>query len=132
MVEEVADAWNSHDMRRFAACFAADADFVNVGGAWWRGRDEIEERHAASHAGPFEESVLTPVLAAFKEVGPEIGVAHVTWELRGHRASGPRRTTEARRGIWTWTVRERDDRLEIVASQNTDVLAGGPQPGPAA
>jgi SnoaL-like domain len=45
LVREIEDAWNSHDMRRFAACFAADADFVNVVGAWWRGRAEIEEKH---------------------------------------------------------------------------------------
>jgi hypothetical protein len=36
LVDEVSDAWNNHDMPRFAACFAADAEFINVGGAWWR------------------------------------------------------------------------------------------------
>jgi hypothetical protein len=38
LVGEVERAWNSHDMSRFAACFAEDADFVNVRGWWWRGR----------------------------------------------------------------------------------------------
>ena len=46
LVVEIEAAWNSHDMSRFAACFAADADFVNVAGAWWHGREEIEERGA--------------------------------------------------------------------------------------
>jgi uncharacterized protein (TIGR02246 family) len=122
LVAEVEAAWNAHDMARFAACFAADADFVNVMGAWWKGRDEIEQRHAALHAGRFAESVMRAHLAAFKEVGPGIGVGHVTWHLAGHGASGPDRTTELRGGIWTWTVRERGDALEIVASQNTDIV----------
>jgi uncharacterized protein (TIGR02246 family) len=35
-------------MKRFAACFAGDADFVNVGGMWWQGREEIEQRQGAT------------------------------------------------------------------------------------
>jgi hypothetical protein len=72
-------------------------------------------------------------LAAFKDVGPEIGVMHVRWQLDGHGVSGPRRTTETRRGIWSWTVRQHDGKLEIVSSHNTDVLtpsnASAPPPG---
>lgn len=56
LVREVQAAWNTHDMKRFAACFAQDADFVNVRGVWMRGRDEIEERHSASHAERFKNS----------------------------------------------------------------------------
>ena len=126
LVAEVEAAWNSHDMVRFAACFATDADFVNVAGAWWRGRAEIEERHAASHADIFKNSTMQVQLASFKEIGPGIGVMHVTWRLEGHAESGPWRTTDPRRGIWSWTVRDRQDRLEIIASHNTDVLAASP------
>lgn len=50
LVREAEAAWNTHDIKRFAACFAEDADFVNVAGAWVRGRDEIGAKHAASHA----------------------------------------------------------------------------------
>jgi uncharacterized protein (TIGR02246 family) len=126
LVDEIEAAWNDHDMSRFAACFAADADFVNVAGAWWRGREEIEERHAASHADRFKNSTMRLELAAFKEVGPEIGVMHVRWLLDGHGVSGPTRTTETRRGIWSWAVRRHDGKLEIVSSHNTDVLATPP------
>ena len=121
LVREVEAAWNAHDMTRFAACFAVDADFVNVGGMWWKGRPEIEQRHAVVHAGPFRESVLAQELAAFREVGPGLGVAHVTWQLEGHAPSGPRKSTDVRHGIQTWTLRESNGQLEIVAAQNTDV-----------
>ena len=79
LVAEVEAAWNSHDIVRFAACFATDADFVNVAGAWWRGRAEIEERHAASHADMFKNSTMQGQLGSFKEIGPGIGVMHVAW-----------------------------------------------------
>jgi uncharacterized protein (TIGR02246 family) len=130
LVDEIEAAWNSHDMGRFAACFATDADFVNVAGAWWRGREEIEERHAASHAERFKNSTMRLELASFKEVGSDIGVLHVRWQLDGHGQSGPRRTTETRRGIWSWTVRRRDAKLEIVSAHNTDVLTLSPTSAP--
>jgi uncharacterized protein (TIGR02246 family) len=126
LVADVEAAWNSHDMSRFSACFAADADFVNVAGAWWRGRGEIEEKHAASHATRFRDSTMQLELAAFKEIGPGVGVMHVRWQLDGHDASGPMRTTATRRGIWSWTVREHGSKLEIVSSHNTDLLAPAP------
>lgn len=126
LVAEVEAAWNSHDMARFAACFATDADFVNVTGAWWRGRAEIEEKHAASHADMFKNSTMQVQLASFKEIGASIGLMHITWRLEGHAESGPRRTTDPRRGVWSWTVREHQSRLEIISSHNTDVLAASP------
>ena len=123
LVQEIEAAWNTHDMKRFAACFAEDADFVNVAGAWMQGRDDIEEKHAASHAGRFKDSTMQMQLAAFKEIASGVGVMHVTWQLEGHGESGPRRTSETRRGIWSWTVRDHKGRLEIVSSHNTDTLA---------
>jgi uncharacterized protein (TIGR02246 family) len=126
LVSEIEAAWNSHDMSRFAASFAVDADFVNVVGMWWRGRDQIEKEHAAMHAGQFKNSTMRLELAAFKEVGSGVGVMHVRWQLDGHAASGPRRTTATRRGIWSWTVRDDGSKLAIVSSQNTDVLAASP------
>ena len=44
LVDEIEAAWNTHDMNRFAACFAPDADFVNVAGAWWRGARRDREK----------------------------------------------------------------------------------------
>jgi uncharacterized protein (TIGR02246 family) len=126
LVSEIEAAWNSHDMRSFAARFAADADFVNVAGAWWRGRTEIEEKHAARHADMFKNSTIKLQLAALREITPGIGVMHVTWQLEGHAESGPRRTTNTRYGIWSWTVREHNGKLEIVSSHNTDVIAAPP------
>jgi uncharacterized protein (TIGR02246 family) len=113
-VGEFVAAWNAHDMKRFASLFSEDADFVNVAGMWWHGRDEIERNHAVVHASRFRESVLDASLAAFKEVSPNVGVAHVTWRLD---VGGV-----VRRGVFTWTLQERDGAVEIVAAHNTDTV----------
>ena len=123
VINAIAESWNTHDMKRFAACFADDADFVNVGGMWWRGREEIEQKHAAVHAGRFKESSMQMQLAAFREIAPGVAVTHITWQLDGHGESGPTRTTETRRGVMSWTVRDRDGKVEIISSHNTDVFS---------
>jgi len=74
LVGEVEQAWNAHDMSRFAACFAEDADFVNVRGWWWRGRGEIEPTHALLHETMFSDSFMELERAATKEVGAGVVV----------------------------------------------------------
>lgn len=51
------NSWNHHDMVAFGKLFAADADFVNVGGAWWKGRQQIQLNHAYSHGTISENSI---------------------------------------------------------------------------
>lgn len=122
LVGEVEQAWNAHDMSRFAACFAQDADFVNVRGWWWRGRDEIERNHALFHETIFSDSTMDLELAAVREVGSGVILAHVKWRMVGHEVGGPEQTSEPRSGIWSWVIRDRDGRLEIVSSHNTDTM----------
>ncbi len=55
-----AEAWNRHDMQAlFGGLYTEDADFVNVLGMWWKGRERIEREHAARHADVFRNSTLT-------------------------------------------------------------------------
>lgn len=122
LVAEVQAAWNAHDMVRFAANFADDADFVNVRGMWWRGRAEIEERHTASHASRFRDSRMANRLEEAREIAPGVWVAHVSWTMEGHLRSGPRDTAEVRHGISTWVLQRRGTKLVIAAAHNTDEL----------
>src|SRR5262249_50101767 len=118
----VEQAWNSHDMRRFAACFAEDADFVNVRGWWWQGRGEIERNHALFHETIFRNSTMRLECAAIRQVGSGVQVAHVRWRMVGHEVGGLEQTAEPRLGIWSWVIREHGGRLEIVSSHNTDTM----------
>jgi hypothetical protein len=72
-------------MPAFAALFAADADFVNVVGIWWRTRPEIEAAHAETHATIFKGTHLDP--GDCRDHLPRAGHrrGHVSWELSGLR-----------------------------------------------
>jgi uncharacterized protein (TIGR02246 family) len=122
LVREVEHAWNTHDMAHFAVLFAEDADFVNVRGWWWRGRPEIERNHALIHETIFSDSRMKLETAAIREVVPGVVVAHVRWRMVGHEVGGPRQTAEPRIGIWSWVIRDRGGKLEIVSSHNTDTM----------
>jgi uncharacterized protein (TIGR02246 family) len=58
VVSSLAESWNRHDMASFAAAFSENADFVNVIGMHWRGRQEIEAKHAITHRTIFRNSNL--------------------------------------------------------------------------
>src|SRR5271156_3319244 len=49
VVAGFATAWDHHDLDAFGQLFALDADFVNVAGVLWTGRQSIQAQHAYSH-----------------------------------------------------------------------------------
>jgi hypothetical protein len=61
-------------------------------------------------------------LGGSRQITEDVSVLHVRWRMVGQWAGGARAESEPREGIWTWVVRL-DDRLEIVASHNSDMLA---------
>src|SRR5579863_7602122 len=56
VVEGFATSWNAHDMDAFGKLFAPDAEFVNVGGVRWVGRQDIQLHHAWSHGAVSKET----------------------------------------------------------------------------
>ena len=130
-VARFAEAWNRHDMDAFGALFARDADFVNVTGQLWKGREEIQRRHAYTHGAIPREAVpeaLPANYGIFKSstyhfdridvrlLGPNLAIAHGAWTMRGDA-----RTTEPRRGMMTFTLTWDGDDWLYEAVQNTEI-----------
>jgi uncharacterized protein (TIGR02246 family) len=115
------DAWNLHDIPSLAALFTDDAQFVNVLGMWWKGRDEIQSRLAGNHETIFKYSHLSPTGQDVYYLRPDIAIVHSTWMLTGQvdRAGNP---VPAREGIITLVVARSAERWRINAFQNTDVV----------
>jgi uncharacterized protein (TIGR02246 family) len=111
------ESWNHHDMVNFAELFHNDASFVNVTGLLMKGREEIELRHAATHAGPFQTSTLQMQIEDARQIVPGILVAHLRSSLHGDARdpSGERQT------LFTFVLEFREDRWRIVAAQNTNI-----------
>jgi uncharacterized protein (TIGR02246 family) len=118
------DAWNRHDMDAFAALFATDADFVNVVGMRWVGRDAIKQHHAASHATIFKSSTLRISNTTVRFLNADVATARSMWTLSGI-TSETGQLVPSRTGILTHVLERIDGHWLIVLTQNTDIAKPG-------
>ncbi|MFB9267189.1 SgcJ/EcaC family oxidoreductase, partial [Bradyrhizobium erythrophlei] len=115
------DVWNSHDMKALAALFTPDADFINVNGHFWKGREEIEKNHAATHTMMFKESLWTTLDTSIRFLAPEVALVHVKWALRGDKnPDGSLR--QPREGFFTHIFIKRGGSWLISAAHNTNII----------
>ena len=117
------EAWNEHDMTALANLFATDADFVNVVGMWWRGRDAIRQAHEQTHKTIFRESHLVLDSARVRFLAPDIALAHMTWTLTGH-LSPDGKPGAPRRGILSFVAQRQGQGWLVQSAQNTDIVPG--------
>jgi hypothetical protein len=133
IVAAFATAWNRHDMDAFAKLFAPDADFVNVTGLLWTGRQSIQAQHAYIHGvipadSPGFSEVDRPYYGIFKMstlkfdqievrfLRKEVAIAHVNWDLLGDA-----RTQKPRRGVFRFGLTRQNVGWLVAAAQNTEI-----------
>ncbi|HWR84177.1 MAG TPA: SgcJ/EcaC family oxidoreductase [Candidatus Deferrimicrobium sp.] len=128
-------AWNAHDMDALANLFAADADFVNVVGMWWRDRETIRKAHVQVHQTIFKTSTVAMDSISVKFLSSDIAVAHMTWTLSGHLTPDGK-PGSPRHGILSFVMKREGKDWLIQSAQNTDIIPGvatipqgQPQPG---
>ena len=122
-VHAFAECWNRHDMKAFAELFAEDAEFVNVVGLWWRGRDEIRKAHEYTHATMFKDSQLTISEVSVRFPADTIAIARCRWVLEGH-VSPEGEGLPARTGILVQVLSQISKTWAIIDAQNTDIIEG--------
>ena len=122
VVASLAESWNRHDMAAFAAAFCDDADFVNVIGMRWHGRQEIETKHAQTHRTIFRNSVLQIIEVTVRFLTPTIALAHARTELKGAESLREPVVPEVRRTLLTCVLMKDADRWLIAAAHNTDIV----------
>ena len=118
-VREWERAWNAGDMGAAARLFCDNADFVNVRGSHWHGRDQIELEHARRHRQQLKDSIFTPLDIGIQYLGDTAALVHVRWEIRGdHDLDGTPRLP--RQGLFSWLMwRDPDGRWRIRSAHNT-------------
>jgi len=124
-VEAIVDgfeaAWNRHDAKALASLFAEQADFVNVIGLHWKGREEIERAHAEIHATRMKNSHLTVLSRSVRPLRLDVVLVHATWELQGDTGIEGR-PLPPRKGVLSFVVARQAGRWLAEAAQNTDIV----------
>ena len=132
VVNEFAETWNRHDMNAFGALFTPDADFVNVVGSHWKGRESIQLNTALLHGAiPADSAGVTLPKSAygifettnstFKQIDvrflrKDVAVAHVQNELQGDA-----RTKEPRHSLLVYILTKENGKWLIAVAQNTEI-----------
>jgi uncharacterized protein (TIGR02246 family) len=121
VIADYTDSWNRFEGKGFGKDFTEDADFVNIFGMKFAGRQEIEERHVKILQTFYKGSNLEILKTEFREVQPEFVIANVYWRLYGCRPPGPDCTSpgETREGVFMQVFVRDGGKWAITASQNT-------------
>jgi hypothetical protein len=127
-------AWNNHDMDALGKLFAIDADFVNVVGIRFKGRQEIQMNHAWAHGtipidtpgfqgdaararyGIFKNSTLRLLKIDVRFLSKDVALAYLDSELLGDS-----RTPNPRRSLILFVLTRQNSEWLIVAAQNTEI-----------
>ena len=87
----------------------------------WKGRVEVERVHAATHMTQFHHSVWENHEVQVQLLGPDLGLAHLRWSIRGDfDPDGTPRTP--RSGRFSWLLQRDGERWLIRAAQNTNIV----------
>lgn len=130
LVAEQTDAWNRSDAAAWSKDFAPDAEFINIVGSVFKGRAEIQTRHAFIFDTLFKGSHTQVTVTRVLFLGGDVAVTDMEHVVTGYAGLPPGvQPTEA--GIlktrMRYVMKKNGKRWEIVAGQNTDVK---PAPAP--
>ena len=127
------EAWNRHDMKAFGALFTPDADFVNVTGLHWKGREAIQLNTAFLHGAiPADSAGVTlpkSAYAIFKTshiTTKQIDVRFLRKDVavaypQGGEMQGDARTKNPRHTVLVLILTKENGRWLIAVAQNTEI-----------
>ncbi len=137
LVTEQTEAWNRHDAAAWSKDFAPDAEFINIVGTIFSGREEIEKRHASVFASVFKDSRTEVTVRKIRLIAPSVAVVDTDHVVTGYTGLPPGvQATEqgVLRTRMRYVMKQTGGTWSIVTGQNTDVKpapALPSQPAPA-
>jgi uncharacterized protein (TIGR02246 family) len=76
-------SWNKHDFSDMKNYIAADAEFVNVAGMHWKGRQDIQYAHTKTHEQIFKDKPLKKLSVSIRFATSDVAIAYVLMHLEG-------------------------------------------------
>jgi uncharacterized protein (TIGR02246 family) len=86
VITGIEEAWNAHDMKAYGNFFREDADWINIVGMHWRGRDAVMAAHAAFHATTFKDNRMKIDAIEIRSLGNDFAIAVATMTHDAFRA----------------------------------------------
>lgn len=117
ILNQITDSWNVHQGLGFGNSYCQNADFVNIFGNHFSGKEEIEKRHIFILRTFLKDSIFTMTTCQLREVTANLVLAHVSWDVTNITPST--KIPSQLKGIFTHVFIKENDQWKITASQNT-------------
>jgi uncharacterized protein (TIGR02246 family) len=123
--------WNNHDMQALGSIFRDDAEFINVVGMHWRGKDAIVKAHAAYHETMFKDCKLHTDDLSIRPLGPNHAIG--VWVMTQDAFTTPGGSVVPKHQNRMTLVFAKDAKAgwQVVQGQNTPIDAQAAQFDPA-
>ena len=115
IIDHFTHVWNNQDGHGSADNYATDAEFVNIFGMAFSGKEEIEVRHIQIHETFLKSTFFEVTKVRLREASSEVVVAHVDWQLRKTETDA----VPMMNGVFMHVFLKTDSKWEIIATQNT-------------
>jgi uncharacterized protein (TIGR02246 family) len=124
-------AWNVGDSNAWSSTFSEDADFINILGQVFHGRETITQEHANIFGGQLKGTHAKITLRQFRQITPDVVLVEVLNEVTGLKSLPPGISATEPGVLKTrmkYVLMKHEELWQIVAAQNTAVLpsAAGP------
>jgi len=123
-------AWNAHDMKAYVSYMTEDADWVNVVGMWWKGRDQVYRAHEAYHRTIFKNRQLhEPEIVSLRSITSYVVIATIIQAADGFTTPDGRVEPPGRATLTEVFVR-RDGKWLLTEGHNTTIVEAAQRSNP--
>ena len=120
VLERFTEAWNTHDAKAYAALFAENADFTNVFGQSFHGRETIEAQHAKIFASMFKDSRITSMYSTVRLLDQFFASVDVIWTMSG-AVDMKGNSWADRKGLMSLVMKFENEVWSILSMHNMDL-----------
>ena len=118
------EAFNRHDADAVAALYTDDAEFVNVAGMWWRGRNEIRRGTAFVLANIFQNTTIQTDSVSVRFPTPDTAIAVIAQHTVGSFVLPDGTRISSTNNRLTYLLVKAGGRWLIAGGQNTEIRPG--------
>ncbi|GMW03423.1 MAG: hypothetical protein AMXMBFR84_45570 [Candidatus Hydrogenedentota bacterium] len=116
----IEQTWNSHDMDAMGKLFRDDAEFINVVGMHWHGRDAVMAAHTAYHKTMFKNHSIKTDSSEIRSISDGCAIAVVT-TTNDSFTTPAGNVVPQRQNRQTYVLTKRSDGWKIAHGHNVPV-----------
>jgi uncharacterized protein (TIGR02246 family) len=124
VVTAFAEAWNAADMQKFSELFTEDADWVNIRGARWKGKQAIKGEHSAIHKRFYSKSRVEFADITVRWVAKDAAIVHAKETVTG--SDVPKEAGINANSQMSLVIVRRSGKWLIANGQNTNIIPPPP------